>query len=130
MKVMKMIVGAEQPKKEQLKQLETVINDVVLQEVINKTPLTKEKMLRKLLLEAIKKRQKDKQSCRSFCHLFWLCIYRISVTGAFVCPVSVLDIFLFFRFSGIYYSLKVKESSVMESTIARDSRRIPISRIS
>ena len=42
MKVMKMIVGAEQPKKEQLKQLETVINDVVLQEVINKTPLTKE----------------------------------------------------------------------------------------
>ena len=59
MKVMKMIVGAEQPKKEQLKQLETVINDVVLQEVINKTPLTKEKMLRKLLLEAIKKRQKE-----------------------------------------------------------------------
>ena len=58
MKVMKMIVGAEQPKKEQLKQLETVINDVVLQEVINKTPLTK-KMLRKLLLEAIKKRQKE-----------------------------------------------------------------------
>ena len=58
MKVMKMIVGAEQPKKEQLKQLETVINDVVLQEVINKTPLTKEKMLRKLLLKAIKKRQK------------------------------------------------------------------------
>ena len=53
MKVMKMIVGAEQPKKEQLKQLETVINDVVLQEVINKTPLTKEKMLRKLLLKAI-----------------------------------------------------------------------------
>lgn len=30
MKVMKMIVGAEQPKKEQLKHLETVINDVVL----------------------------------------------------------------------------------------------------
>ena len=59
MKVMKMIVGAEQPKKEQLKQLETVINDVVLQEVINKTPLTKEKMLRKLLLKAIKKRQKE-----------------------------------------------------------------------
>ena len=59
MKVMKMIVGAEQPKKEQLKQLETVINDVVLQEVINKTPLTKEKMLRKLLLESIKKRQKE-----------------------------------------------------------------------
>lgn len=56
---MKMIVGAEQPKKEQLKQLETVINDVVLQEVINKTPLTKEKMLRKLLLKAIKKRQKE-----------------------------------------------------------------------
>lgn len=54
-----MIVGAEQPKKEQLKQLETVINDVVLQEVINKTPLTKEKMLRKLLLKAIKKRQKE-----------------------------------------------------------------------
>ena len=59
MKVMKMIVGAEQPKKEQLKQLETVINDVVLQEVINKTPLTKEKILRKLLLEAIKTRQKE-----------------------------------------------------------------------
>lgn len=59
MKVMKMIVGAEQPKKEQLKQLETVINDVVLQEVINKTPLTKEKMLRKLLLKAIKKRKKE-----------------------------------------------------------------------
>lgn len=59
MKVMKMIVGAEQPKKEQLKQLETVINDVVLQEVINKIPLTKEKMLRKLLLKAIKKRQKE-----------------------------------------------------------------------
>ena len=59
MKVMKMIIGAEQPKKEQLKQLETVINDVVLQEVINKTPLTKEKMLRKLLLKAIKKRQKE-----------------------------------------------------------------------
>lgn len=59
MKVMKLIVGAEQPKKEQLKQLETVINDVVLQEVINKTPLTKEKMLRKLLLKAIKKRQKE-----------------------------------------------------------------------
>lgn len=59
MKVMKIIVGAEQPKKEQLKQLETVINDVVLQEVINKTPLTKEKMLRKLLLKAIKKRQKE-----------------------------------------------------------------------
>ena len=30
-----------------------------LQEVINKTQLTKEKMLRKLLLEAIKKRQKE-----------------------------------------------------------------------
>ena len=41
MKVMKLIVGAEQPKKEQLKQLETVINDVVLQEVINKTPQKK-----------------------------------------------------------------------------------------
>jgi hypothetical protein len=59
MKVMKMIVGAEQPKKEQLKQIETVINDVVLQEVINKTPLTKEKMLRKLLLEAIKNGRKN-----------------------------------------------------------------------
>ena len=59
MKVMKMIVGAEQPKKEQLKQLETVINDVVLQEVINKTPLTKEKMLRKLLLETIKNGRKN-----------------------------------------------------------------------
>ena len=46
-------------KKEQLKQLETVINDVVLQEVINKTPLTKEKMLRKLLLEAIKNGRKN-----------------------------------------------------------------------
>lgn len=32
---------------------------VGMQEVINKTPLTKEKMLRKLLLEAIKKRQKE-----------------------------------------------------------------------
>lgn len=53
---MKMIVGAEQPKKERLKQLETVINDEMLQEVINKTSLTKEKMLRKLLLEAIKRR--------------------------------------------------------------------------
>lgn len=30
-----------------------------LQEVINKTLLTKEKMLQKLLLEAIKKRQKE-----------------------------------------------------------------------
>ena len=59
MKVMKMIAGAEQPKKEQLKQLETVINDVVLQEVINKTPLTKEKMLRKLLLEVIKNGRKN-----------------------------------------------------------------------
>ena len=42
---------------------------------------------------------------------------------------QVPDIFLFFRFSGIYYSLKVKESSVMESTIARDSSLTPISRI-
>lgn len=32
---------------------------VGMQEIINKTPLTKEKMLRKLLLEAIKKRQKE-----------------------------------------------------------------------
>lgn len=56
---MKMIVGSNQPKKEQLKQLETVINDEMLQEVINKTPLMKEKMLRKLLLEAIKRRRKE-----------------------------------------------------------------------
>ena len=59
MKVMYKIVWAEQPKKEQLKQLETVINDVVLQEVINKTPLTKEKMLQKLLLEAKKNGRKN-----------------------------------------------------------------------
>lgn len=56
---MKMIVRSDQPKKEQLKQLETIINDEMLQEVINKTPLTKEKMLRKLLLEAIKRRRKE-----------------------------------------------------------------------
>lgn len=56
---MKMIVGSDQPKKEQLKQLETVINDEMLQEVINKTPLMKEKMLRKLLLETIKRRRKE-----------------------------------------------------------------------
>ena len=55
MKVMKMIVGAEQPKKEQLKQLETVINDVVLQEVINKTPLTKEKNVAKIITRSNKK---------------------------------------------------------------------------
>lgn len=56
---MKMIVGSDQPKKGQLKQLETVINDDMLQEVINKISLTKEKMLRKLLLEAIKRRRKE-----------------------------------------------------------------------
>ena len=66
---MKMIVGAEQPKKERLKQLETVINDEMLQEVINKTSLTKEKMLRKLLLEAIKRRRKE------------LCYWMLKVKG-------------------------------------------------
>lgn len=60
---MKMIVGSDQPKNDRLKQLENVIKDETLQSVLDKTSLTKEKKLRKLLLEAVKRKQ------TRFCYL-------------------------------------------------------------
>ena len=60
---MKMIVGSDQSKNDRLKQLENVIKDETLQKVVDKTSLTKEKKLRKLLLEAVRRKQ------TKFCYL-------------------------------------------------------------
>lgn len=54
---MKMIVATDQTKAEQLIELETIVKDEMLQGVVNSVPLTSEKAMRRLLLEAVRRKQ-------------------------------------------------------------------------